>query len=316
VKAVFYGAAARRYAAFAGPGAVVLDEGDDEALRRELADAEAVVCFECPPGTLAQAHRLRLLQLVGTGYDHLDLDALPEGVAVCNVFGHEQAIAEWVLAAMLALSRRLVPVDRSLREGVWEASGSWEGQPYRDFRGRVVGAVGAGHIGVEVARLCRALGARPIGVTRSPRPDSGFEWLGGLDELPRLLAESDFAVVSLPLTDETEGLIGAEELRLLGPRGYLLNVGRGPVVAEQALYEALRDGVIAGAAIDVWYRYPERVDEPTLPASLPFWELDNVLMSPHASAWADSLLEGRGRFIAEQLERLAAGAPLENVIRR
>jgi phosphoglycerate dehydrogenase-like enzyme len=194
------------------------------------------------------------------------------------------------------------------------------GTPERDLCDRTLGAIGLGHIGSHVVALARALGMRAVAVTRSPSPERaeqhGLEWLGGLDSLPRLLRESDFALVCVPLTPETTGLIGPRELELLGPDSYLLNVARGPVVDESALYVALREGTIAGAAIDVWYRYPREVGERTMPASFPFWELENVVMTPHSAGWSESTVRTRWQFVADQLVRLREGRPLENVLWR
>jgi phosphoglycerate dehydrogenase-like enzyme len=291
---------------------------DREDLATALRDADAVICTALSAADLEPAVRLRLVQVLGAGLNGVEVDALPAGCTLCNVYGHERAIAEWIVMAMLALSRRLLPHDRNLRRGEWPAANRIVGVPERELRGRTVGMVGFGHIGREAALLSRALGMRTIAVTRSPdsaRPVGALDHLGGYDELPLLFDESDFVVVCVPLSPETRGLIGERELRLLGPNGYLLNVARGEVVDEGSLYAALRDRAIAGAAVDVWYRYPERPGATTMPASLPFWELENVLMTPHASGWTESTVETRWEFVVDQLIRLREGQLLENVVR-
>jgi len=125
-----------------------------------------------------------------------------------------------------------------------------------------------------------------IGVTRNPNAERKrqleLRWLRGLEALPELFQQADFAVVAVPLNDQTRGLIETRELEALGRKGYLVNVSRGPVVEEEALYRALATGAIAGAGLDVWYRYPTNANELLLPASQPFWELDNVLMTPQS----------------------------------
>lgn len=291
------------------PGAeVVVAEG--ESLREALADADAVVCGRLEPRDTELARRLRLVQAASAGADGVDRAAIPAGCVLCNLRGHEQAIAEWALMAMLALSRRLLFYDRELREGRWHRFGEEVRLPLaRTLLGRTVGVIGYGPIGRRTVELARALGLETAAVTRTPRAGAA-----GLDELPRLLERSDFVVVALPLNDETRGLIGARELELLGPDGYLLNPARGPIVDERALYEALRDGTIAGAAIDTWYRYPSGEGEVVQPSELPFAELPNVLMTPHVSGRSQETREARRRFVAEQIARLAAGSPLENVI--
>jgi phosphoglycerate dehydrogenase-like enzyme len=203
--------------------------------------------------------------------------------------------------------------DRELRQGVWHRA---EGTPPHELRGRIVGSVGFGPIGRRVAELCRAVGLEAAAVTRTPAPAraEGLRWLGGLDEVLRLAGDCDFVVAALPLTEETRGLIGAAELDALGPDGYLVNVGRGEVVDERALFEALRDRRIAGAAVDVWYRYPRGSPDPTPPSAFPFHELDNVLMSPHVSGTTVETDVKRRAILLAQLERFARGETLENVI--
>jgi phosphoglycerate dehydrogenase-like enzyme len=287
---------------------VVVAEG--EALRPALADADAVVCGRLERADTELAGWLRLVQSVSAGADRIDRAALPPGCVLCNLHGHEQAIAEWALMAMLALSRRLLFYDRELREGRWHRFGAEVQLPLeRTLRGRTLGAIGYGPIGRRTVELAGGLGMETLAVTRRPR-----EGAAGLDTLPELLERSDFALVALPLRDETRGLIGAHELELLGSGGYLLNPARGAVVDERALYEALRDGVIAGAAIDTWYRYPTAEGEVVAPSDFPFAALPNVLMTPHVSGRSLETREARRRFVGEQIARLAAGARLENVI--
>lgn len=297
-----------------------IDASDQEGLRRALSEAEVVVCTELRPGDTVDACRLRLVQVLGAGVDGVARDALPAGCVLCNTHGHETAVGEWALMAMLTLTRRLLLYDRDLRRGEWHGAASFTGTPERDLCGRTLGTIGLGHIGSRVVALARALGMRAVAVTRSPSSERaaqhGLEWLGGMDSLPRLLEESDFALVCVPLTPETTGLIGPEELELLGPDAYLLNVARGPVVDESALYTALRERTIAGAAIDAWYRYPDKLGERTLPASLPFWELKNVVMTPHSAGWSESTVRRRWQFVAEQLVRLSEGKPLSNIVLR
>jgi phosphoglycerate dehydrogenase-like enzyme len=289
---------------------VVTAAGAGAELRAALREADAVVCGRLSSPDTAEAGRLRLVQSVSAGADGIERAAIPPGCALCNLHGHEQAIAEWALMCMLALSRRLLVYDGGLRRGLWHRFGEDVALPLeRTLRGHVVGAIGHGHIGRRLLELARGLGMETLAVTRTPR-----EGVPGLDELPRLLDAADFAVVAMPLTDETRGLIGARELELLGADGYLLNPARGAIVDERALYEALRDGTIAGAAIDTWYRYPSREGEAVKPSEFPFAELPNVVMTPHVSGRSQETRESRRRFVGEQIARFAAGRPLLNVI--
>lgn len=141
----------------------------------------------------------------------------------------------------------------------------------------------------------------------------GLADLGAMADLPRLLAEADFVVLAVPLDPSTTGLIGAAELAAMKPTAFLVNVARGEVVAEAALYEALRDGRIAGAAIDTWYRYPE-AGEPLRPSAFPFHELPNAILTPHIAGWTEGTFRQRWVTIAENLRRLGTGEPFLNVV--
>lgn len=287
---------------------VVVDE--PSSLAEELVDADAVVCHGLTRADTARAKRLRLVQALSAGADRIEREAVPPGAALCVVGGHERTIAEWVLMALLLLPRRTLELDRDLRRGLWHRIGVERmdlGEPELD--GKTVGIVGYGQIGRAVAEVVAPLGARATAVTRRPRGAAR-----PLDALPDLLRESDFAVVTVAGRPETEGLIGRRELELLGPSGYLVNVARGRVVDEDALFAALRDGTIAGAALDVWYRYPTEAGEILQPSRHPFHELANVLMTPHVSGRSRRTTRRRWEFVAQQLERLERGEPLRNVV--
>jgi phosphoglycerate dehydrogenase-like enzyme len=296
------------------PGMEIVRVREGEALAGALAEADAVVCNRLEAADTHAAPKLRLVQATSAGADRIDPAALPPGCVLCNAYEHEDAIAEWVLMAVLALTRHLLRYDRGLRENDWSRGLPLE----RELRGRTIGTVGFGHIGRRVVEVAVAFGMEAIAVTRSPAPEraraAGLRWLGSLDDLDRLFSEADVAVVSVPLTEETRDVVGARQLELLGPDGYLANIARGAVVQERPLYEALREGRIAGAALDVWWNYPETRSAKAPPSAYPFHELDNVVMTPHVSGRAEGTRRGRTAFVIEQLVRLADGRPLENVL--
>jgi phosphoglycerate dehydrogenase-like enzyme len=173
-----------------------------------------------------------------------------------------------------------------------------------ELSGRAIGIIGFGHIGREIARLAAPFDMR-IRHIRSRHMRA---------ELEALLAESDFVVVTCPLSDETRGMLGAAELARMRPTASLINVARGEILDEEALYEALRDRRIRSAAIDVWYQYP-RDGGSRMPSRFPFAELENVILTPHSSAWTERVVALRFRDIASNIDRLAAGEPLTNVVR-
>jgi phosphoglycerate dehydrogenase-like enzyme len=284
----------------------------------ELRDADVLVGSRFTADMADVAEKLRLIHVAGAGTDKIDFSALPSDVLVANTFHHEQSIAEYVAGAAVMLRRGFLSHDRALREGVWATSvydRSIQQPPtLGDAR---IGFVGFGHIGACSWNLLRAFGCSGAAVTGSGKvsADAGLGWAGGAGELDRLMRESDVVVVSAPLNEHTEGMIGTAELTALGSDGVLINVGRGPLVQERALYDALAGGVIKAAAIDVWYRYPSGEGVCT-PSELPFAELPNVLMTPHSSGITRDTFAGRADDVAANIARLQRGEPLRNVVNR
>jgi phosphoglycerate dehydrogenase-like enzyme len=155
---------------------------------------------------------------------------------------------------------------------------------------------------------------RVLAVDEKAGPDGTAELLPP-DRLDEVLCAADHLVVACPLTPATTGLIDREALRRMRPHAVLVNVSRGPVVEEAALFDALREGVIGGAVLDVWYSYPRSAEDRPAPASHPFWDLPNVWCTPHSSAWTRELAQRRYRAIALNIDRLVAGRPLTNLVR-
>jgi phosphoglycerate dehydrogenase-like enzyme len=261
------------------------------------------------------AEKLRLIHVAGAGTDKVDFEALGPDIAVANTFHHERSIAEYVVAAAVMLRREFLAQDRQLRRGVWATSVYDASIPQPGTLGDAhVGFVGFGHIGRYAWNLLRAFGCSGSAVTGSGRvPECGLAWAGAATELDRLLTECDVAVMSAPLNERTEGMIGAAQLRALGADGVLINVGRGPLVQERALYDALAGGVIRAAAIDVWYRYPSGGGA-SAPSDLPFADLPNLLMTAHSSGVTRDTFAGRAGDVAANIGRLQRGEPLQNVV--
>ena len=292
----------------------VVDVDDLDAFERALERADAMVSMNWRWDVPATAP-LKLLQLPGAGTDDIAFSRLPSSIAVCNCFEHEIGIAEYVLGTMLEWVIGIRGLDAQFRQGNW--TGSYlRGPRHGELFGRVIGVLGYGHIGREVARRAKAFGMRVVSCTRSPQSDGLADEVFGMDRLRDLLAVSDFVVVALPLTDDTRGLLDRAALSSMRSTAVLINVARGAIVDEEALYAALKDRRIGGAILDVWYRYPSRQrPDSTRPSAFPFHDLDNVLMTPHASGWTDGLLARRNRAIATNLNRLARGEPLVHVVR-
>ncbi|MBT2248315.1 hydroxyacid dehydrogenase [Arthrobacter sp. BHU FT2] len=283
-----------------------------------LARADVVVCSALPPHEAETAANARLVHVTGAGYDKISFPHLAPGVVVANTFHHARPIAEHVLMLTLMLSRNVVRADRELRKGTWRTIATDSTVPFHPVLGDLVmGVVGLGSIGAEVARVAAAMGMTVRAIRRNPAaPLPGgvsLDWVGGAADLHQLLAGSDVVVVTVPLDGETRGLIGTAELAAMKPSAFLVNVARGAVVDQAALYTALQQRTIAGAGLDVWWGVP--ADGVVPPAEWPFAELDNAVLTPHHSGHARQTFERRARDIAANISRLSRGRELHNIIR-
>ncbi|MCV7435501.1 2-hydroxyacid dehydrogenase [Mycolicibacterium bacteremicum] len=309
-----------RFEAAVPAGVELLWAGADRSIER-LRDASVHVGGRFTAEMAAVAEKLQLVHVAGAGTDRVAFDALGPDVLVANTFHHERSIAEYVLAAAIMLRRRFLAQDAALRRDVW-ASAVYDdtiAQPPTLGDARI-GFVGFGHIGQQSWKLLRQLGCRGAAVTGSGRVtgDHGLDRVDDVSRLDELADASDVLVVSAPLTPGTTGMIGRTQLTALGSDGVLINVGRGPLVDQQALYDALLTGRVGAAAIDVWYRYPEATGRGAAgaPADLPFHELPNLLMTPHSSGITTDTFRGRVDDIAANIGRLVRGEPLHNVVAR
>jgi phosphoglycerate dehydrogenase-like enzyme len=289
---------------------------DDRETVARLGDIDVLVSMAFTREMAVAAPRLRLVQVPGAGLDRIDRGALAPGTALANAYGHDVGIAEYVIGAMLAVTRTFCRIDADLRRGRWDSV--WSGAPvplWPELAGKTLGIIGYGRIGQAVARRALAFDMDVLAIRRdASRPDPHrLAFLRGPAALDEVLGRADYLAITLALTPDTRGLIGAPQLARLRPTAVLVNVARGEVVDEDALYDALNRRVIAGAALDVWYRYPAG-EAPTHPGHRPFHELPNVLMTPHVSGWTEGMMDARAGVIAENIHRTARGEAPVNLV--
>jgi phosphoglycerate dehydrogenase-like enzyme len=263
-------------------------------------DALYVNSPRVPAAAVARSDlRLRLISRHGVGYDSVDVPAMTKaGVLVANTPNAvPRPVATIALTFVLALAHRLMAKDRITRAGRWTERLDLMGM---GLTGRTLGVVGAGRIGKELLRLARVFDLKLLAA--DPYAERlELEYIGARPvPLAELMAQSDFVVITCLLNEETRGLIGARELGLMKPGAYLINVARGPVVDEKALYQALAAGRIAGAGLDVFEQEPTPADNPIL-------KLDNVIVSPHALCWTDELFGNIARTAIGAIVAVHAG---------
>lgn len=252
---------------------------------------------------------LRLVIQFGSGIEGVDIEAASaRGIAVANVptagTGNAESVAEWSVMAAIAVMRQLPVALDEIRGGA-----SW-GKPIgRSLLGKTAGLVGMGGIGEALAARLAPFGMRMIGVKRTPDPALaarlGMDRIDTMDGLPRLLEEADIVFLCLPVTPETSGMIDRAALERIGPEGVLINPSRGGLVDEPALIEALQEGRIAGAGLDVFAQEP-------LDAASPLLTLPTVVATPHIAGVTDASYDGIVAGVVENVRRLTAGEPLQN----
>jgi len=236
-------------------------------------------------------------------------------IAVHNLHHNAAPTAEMALTLLFAAAKFLVPVDQQFRRDDWSAH--YQSNQSLLLKGRTVLLLGYGHIGQHIGQVCQALGMRVLAVRRQPEPErmsctSVRVYLP--QDLPTLLECTHVLIITLPGTPETDAMIGEHELALMPPGGLLVNVGRGSVVDQGALYAALKTGHLHAAGLDVWYNYPTKPEERerTPPAGYPFHELDNVVMSPHRGGGSDQTEVLRMTHLAVSLNAAARGESIPN----
>lgn len=276
-----------------------------------------------PPLNHEVMTNLKLFQLPSAGYEQvLPLNLPQRGVRVCNGAGvFDSPVAEWNISMMMNLKRNLRQMIRNQDRGLWDRSGEFQ----QEIRGSLVGIWGYGSLGRQTARLCKAIGMTVHVLTRDgahPKPnqfrlpDTGDpqgtlpDRVFVLDERKTFLADLDFLILTLPLTNLTKGIMGAAEFQWLPDRALLLNPARGALINEDILLRALNEGWIAGAAIDTHYHYP-------MPAEHPLWQFSNVIMTPHISGSAAGpyYLPRVWDILLENVQRFQAGKPLLNELK-
>ncbi|MHB1416819.1 MAG: D-2-hydroxyacid dehydrogenase [Chloroflexota bacterium] len=272
-----------------------------------LREVEVVVASRLPADILERTPRLKWVQALGAGIDHLaPASVLSQAdFLITNVSGvHAVPMSETVLLMLLDFAKSWQQLSAQKRRHEWGR------KIVGELHGKTLGLLGLGRIGREVARVGSAMGMRVIGLRRR---DSASESVPNVTavysrgDLTAVLGQSDFVVCCLPFTDETYHLIGEEQFRAMKPTAYFVNVGRGQVVDEKALVRALQEGLIAGAGLDVF-------EEEPLPTASPLWDFPNVLISPHQGGDTDLYMERTTELVCENLRRYAEGEPLLNVV--
>lgn len=275
---------------------------DVRTLIERSRDADCVVLsnFKYGREVISQCPNLKMICVAFTGVDHVDVEYCRErGILVCNCAGYSTAaVADLVFGFVIDLARNVISCDRAVRE-----EGTKNGLVGYELEGKRFGVVGAGAIGSRVMRIARAFGCQVYGYSRTRKDIEGVEFVS----LEELLKTCDIVSLHVPLNDSTRGLIGREQLGMMKRTAVLINTARGPVVDSQALAQALKDGVIAGAAVDVFET------EPPVPADHVLFGAPNLIATPHVAFASHQAFEKRAVIVCENIKRWIDGEP-QNVV--
>ena len=294
------------------PGWNVITADQVKSLPDELADADALIvrsAVQADAKLLAAAPKLRIIGRAGVGVDNIDAaEATRRGIVVMNTPGaNAVAVAELTLGLMISMCRSIPRANTTMHAAKWEKK-SLQGS---ELRGKTLGIVGLGRIGLEVARRARAFGMNLIGYDPFVAPVIARENNVTLVPIDEIFAESDFISLHVGLTPQTEGLINKTSIAIMKPGVRIINCARGELIVDEALADALKSGHVAGAALDVFRQEP-------LPAGSPFWTLPNVIVNPHSASTADAENGLIADLFCENLRHYLAGHPerMRNILNK
>lgn len=282
-----------------------------DGMTGEIPDTDVLIGWSIKPEQLAIANKLRWIHSPAAAVHQLMFPELIKSEVIVTNSGdvHGPVVAEHAIALLLALAKRLPQAAHYQQRRQWAQETLWQQEPRpREVSGATVVVVGLGSIGREFTARAKALGMRVLAVRENPQKGTaGADAVYGTAELDNLLPQADFLLLCTPVTPTTNQLINKARLARMKPDSYLINVGRGSLADEAALIEALKQNKIAGAGLDVFTEEP-------LPSDSHFWNLENVLITPHTAAVTDRLWDRHYQLIGENLRRFLDGRPLLNLI--
>ncbi|MCX7786444.1 MAG: 2-hydroxyacid dehydrogenase [Spirochaetes bacterium] len=288
---------------------------DRETTLKEIETFHVLVGGIEPKGVYEQARSVRAVFVPFVGVDHLPAQVfMNRGVRVFNSHGNARFVAERALALLLCCTGKVLEYHQDLASGVWHG---WAGKGIFDTWDSIVGntvtLLGAGAIAQWIARYLQPFDCKVVCYRRRVMETIPEGIDGVYYDLPEALQVADIVISTLPLTEKTRRLIGKEELSLLKGK-ILVNVGRGEVIEEEALYQALKEGILKAAGIDTWYSYPNTGEEICLPSRFPFHELPNVVLSPHVGGFTPKATIENIKVTVANLEAYLEGRPVPNEV--
>ena len=296
----------------------ITDASKKEEIRKLLPDFNILVSTSMDISWKNEAKNLEAIFMPGAGWDKIASDAVPEGCVVTNSYEHEVGIAEYVLMSMIALDRELINSHNTFIENNWDY---WPARfgPFKELTGRNITVIGLGRIGKKVLEMTNVFGMNNYAVEEFDVQDEVINQLNikevvKSNEMTKLISISDFVVVCVPYIESTKGMIGEKEIYSMKNDAFLINPARGPIINEEHLYHALKSNRIAGACLDTWYTYPKGGSDNPKPSEYPFYELKNVILTPHICGSTYGTASRRMKIVAENINNFYNDKPLINIV--
>jgi len=289
------------------PEVVIHAAAKEEEVGKFIEQTDVLLTIRISDGLIKKASELKWIHALTTGVDYIvNLPSLRKEVIITSTRGiHGPQVSEMAFLLMLALNRNFSQVVRNQDKGIWER---WPGKLLWKKK---VGILGIGVIGEEIARKCKAFGMEVFGIDIVKKEVESIDFFYGPEDIIKVAKEVDYFIIMVPFTPQTEKMVGPEVLSAMKPTAFLINVGRGEIVDEEALISVLKSGKIAGAGLDTYWQEP-------LPKDHPFWGMKNVVVSPHVAGMSDVYVEQAVTVFEENLRRFLKGEKrdLINLIER
>jgi phosphoglycerate dehydrogenase-like enzyme len=297
---------------------VIISDTSLDSILEKGKDADIVASNRVPSQLIESSSRLRMIQTFTAGVENIDFSAIQkkEHLIVCNTHINAAEVAEYAITLLFTVAKNIIPNDRELRKGDWKYAFGGP-SPNVEIRKKTCLIIGLGNIGSEIAKRLKCFNVTIHAVNRSGTSKHAelVEKLVKIDDMKHLVKDADFIILSLPLTSESKGLVNEQFISLMKPSSIIVNVSRGTIIEEEALFNALRENKIRGAGLDVWWRYPKKwgsTGEP--PTDMPFQDLENLVVSPHRAGYSENTEREYFQFTGENILRFIKGETPHNII--
>jgi phosphoglycerate dehydrogenase-like enzyme len=297
---------------------VIISHAAKESILEEGHDVDIIASNRVPTEIIESSSRLKMIQTFAAGVEDIDFSAIQkrDDLIICNSHINAAEVAEHAITLLFAVAKNVIPNDRELRKGDWKYAFGGP-SPNIEIRNKTCLIIGLGNIGSEIARRLKGFDVTIHAATRSGMSKHAdlAEKLVKIDEVKHIVEQADFIILSLPLTPDSKGLVNEAFISLMKSNSILVNISRGPIIEEEALFTALRENKIRGAGLDVWWRYPTKWrGKGNPPTDMPFQDLDNLVASPHRAGYSENTEREYFQFAGENILRFIQGETPRNII--